>query len=123
ELRVGGGALPAAPARRTCRGLRRPLDARRDERLERRTRQRPERARVAQLLPQFLQRGVQQLTAAVGRNARLHALAPRAAEPQFRVGAKRTLVLQSETPRAPRQRLGGGPRRSGGVDERFGQTL
>src|SRR5256886_620742 len=84
---------------------------------------RSERARVAQPLPQFLQRRVQQLTAAVRRDARLHALAPRAAEPQFSVSAKRTLVLQIETPPAPRQPLGGGPRTSGGVDERFGQTL
>src|SRR5438445_764700 len=110
ELRAPGAALaPPAAERARQRPLHRLLDAARDEGIERRIGQPCERARVAEPLPETLERRVQQLAPAVGRDAGLDALASRAPEPQLRVGAERALVLEIEAPRAAGERQSGSP--------------
>src|SRR5205807_1682328 len=101
ELRAPGAALsPPAAERARQRPLHRLLDAARNEGIERCIGQSCERARIAEPLPETLERRVQQLAPAVGRDAGLDALASRAPEPQLRVGAERALVLEIEAPRA-----------------------
>src|SRR5207244_3603081 len=93
ELRAPGAALsPSTAERARQRPLHRLLDAARDEGIERRIGQSCERVRIAEPLPETLERRVQQLAPAVGRDAGLDALASGAPEPQLRVGAERALV-------------------------------
>src|SRR5438105_882103 len=118
ELRAPGAALsPSAAERARQRPLHRLLDAARNEGIERRIGQSCERARIAEPLPETLERRVQELAPAVGRDAGLDALPSRAPEPQFRVGPERALVLQIEAPRAPGERQRGRPGAARGVDD------
>src|SRR5205085_2088818 len=106
--------LPSFPTRRSS-------DL--NEGIERRIGQSCERARIAEPLPQTLERRVQELPPAVGRDAGLDALASRAPEPQLRVGAERALVLEIEAPRAAGERQSGSPGAPRGVDERLREAL
>src|SRR5256884_8111309 len=82
-----------------------------------------ERARSAEPLPETLERRVQRLAPAVGRDAGLDALASGAPEPQLRVAAERALVLEIEAPRAAGERQSGSPGAPRGVDERLREAL
>src|SRR5207248_9326269 len=120
ELRAPGAALsPPAAERARQRPLHRLLDAARNEGIERRIGQSCERARIAEPLPQTLERRVQELPPAVGRDAGLDALASRAPEPQLRVGAERALVPETEAPRAAGTRQSGSPAEPRGADARL----
>src|SRR5207253_1553769 len=74
-------------------------------------------------LPETLERRVQELAPAVGRDAGLDALPSRAPEPQLRVGAERALVLEIEAPRAAGEWQSGSPGAPRGVDERLREAL
>src|SRR6185437_5804473 len=75
-------------------------DARRQQLLEPLRGERQQCARVAETLPELLQRGVQELPARIGRNARFRHTELQASQAQLRISTKRTLILQLETARS-----------------------
>src|SRR6185312_5467360 len=93
-----------------CRRLR---DTGVEQLVELRRGERHQRTRVAELIPELLQSGVQQLAARIGRNARLWHAKLLTPQTQLRIGPEGALILQLEAARARGKRLLRAPRDTG----------